>query len=173
MPSGIFGATLTTLTNGTTANASDVMASLNSIVASGLNNDSASLQTDGSGHIIGPNGQIRVIVFITPVGILSSLAFTSGQVQTFTAWGQTGIPASGPIAVFGTGLFTSSTTGTNVSFYPNGGTSGSYGVVGNMQVASSFCNGFVLVPLDGTGKFQVKSNSGASTTSFNCYGYII
>lgn len=51
MTTGI-NATITTLTDGTTAHAGDVMASLNSLNSNGVSNDGGNIQTDGSGNII-------------------------------------------------------------------------------------------------------------------------
>lgn len=51
MPAGISGATITTLTNGTTADASNVMASLNSLKSNGVNNDSGTITTNNSGEL--------------------------------------------------------------------------------------------------------------------------
>jgi hypothetical protein len=173
MASGIFGSTVTALTNGTTANAADVLASLNSIRSNGMNNDGGALQTDGNGNMFGPNGQIRVMVFITPVQLLNSVAFTSGQVQLFTAWGQTGIPATGPVAILIGANTTSASTGQSAAFYPNGGTQGQYFSAGNVQVANGFANVFGILPLDGSGKFNVKSVNAAGTITVWCFGYVI
>lgn len=57
------GASLTTLTNGTTANAPDVMASLNNLNNGGVSNDGGNISTNGSGIITCPglvvNGPIQ------------------------------------------------------------------------------------------------------------------
>lgn len=50
MPIGI-GASIVTLTNGTTANAPDVLNSLNSLNSNGVSNDGGAISTDGSGNI--------------------------------------------------------------------------------------------------------------------------
>lgn len=112
------------------------------------------------------------IYLITPNNIVNSVAFTSGQVQTFTATGVGGIPSGAKAILIGAN-FNSATTGCNITFYPNGGTTGQYWALGNIVVASTFCNGFGVVPLDGTGKFNIKSNAGASTVSVWVFGYII
>ena len=90
MPSGIFSASITNLTNGTTASAPDVMASLSSIVANGINNDSAAIQTDGSGiiHSVGLVAQILQSI-PTPVtasgasGTLNLYQILQGTIKAF------------------------------------------------------------------------------------------
>lgn len=113
-----------------------------------------------------------MIYLITPAQLLNSVAFTSGQVQTFTAWGTGGIPASGPTAILIGANTTSASTGQSAAFYPNGGTSGNYFSAGNVQVANGFANVFGIVPLDGTGKFNVKSVNAAGTITVWCFGYV-
>jgi len=54
MASGIFGASVTTITDGTTAHAPDVLATLLSLQTNGVNNDGGSIQTDGSGQMFVP-----------------------------------------------------------------------------------------------------------------------
>ena len=53
MPAGI-GATIVSITDGTTAHASDVLTSLNNLNAAGVSNDSGNIQTDGSGQMFLP-----------------------------------------------------------------------------------------------------------------------
>lgn len=78
MPAGITGASITTLTNGTTANATDVMASLNSLKSNGVNNDSTAIQTDGSGGLFLPGITLSAL-FQSSVGLkINDGATTNG-----------------------------------------------------------------------------------------------
>src|SRR5215475_15606587 len=101
MPSGIFGATITNLVNGTTASAPDVISSLSSLKSNGLNNDGALIQTDGSGNVITPAGQLRNATFLTsPYHMFTNPTLNSGttRTDTYTGVGTPTIP-SGAIAV--------------------------------------------------------------------------
>lgn len=89
MPTGI-NATIVSLTNGTTANAPDVMSSLNSLNTNGVSNDGGNITTDGSGNMT-----------------VKSASFTHGRLTQFTVFTgvgpQTGIAHGGsvaPVAIF-------------------------------------------------------------------------
>lgn len=78
MPTGI-GASIVTLTNGTTANAPDVMSSLNAINAAGISNDSGNITTNGSGILALPGLSLNP----TAVQVTGSVSGTATLYQLF------------------------------------------------------------------------------------------
>lgn len=89
MPTGI-GATIISITDGTTAHASDVLTSLQNLNAAGCSNDSGNITTDGSGNMT-----------------VKSTSFTHGRVTQFTVFTgvgpQTAIAhgcSTTPVAIF-------------------------------------------------------------------------
>lgn len=114
-----------------------------------------------------------MIYLTNPNNILSSVSFSSGQVQSFTAWGTGGVPTNAIAVLLGANC-TSSTVGMNATFFPFGAVTGQYFACGNVQVTGGFANVFGIVPLDlSAGRFSVKSNSAASTISAWMFGYVM
>ncbi len=175
MPSGIFGATITTLTNGTTANASDVMASLNSLKSNGLNNDSSAIQTDGSGNIITPAGQLRnLTILATPYHLYTNPTLNSGTTRTDTCTGgSTGVPTGAIAILLGIGIF-ANTAGGYVQIYPAGGTAGQYAGLTGPVAGQYMVGGMVIMPLSASGQITVKANSSNIVLQdWYIYGYIM
>jgi hypothetical protein len=144
------------------------MASLNSLKSNGVNNDGALIQTDGSGNIITPVGRLRGFFFTTPFAHSSNGTLNSGNTVNFTAWGNGGVP-SGAIGIFVNAFFTPSAAGTFATFTPHGTvwSNGNYPAVGTAFNSTNICMGSFILPLDASGKFDVKANSG------NCVGFYI
>lgn len=149
------------------------MASLQSLQNNGLNNDGAAIQTDGSGNIISPKGQLRnVSILATPFHLTTNPTVNNGVTSTLTCTGgSTGVP-TGAIAVFlGIGI-NCATAGGNVLIAPHGGTLGQYMALTG-QVAGQYTTGFGLAPLDSTGKIDVKANgSNIVLQDWYIYGYV-
>lgn len=178
MPSGIFGATLTTLTNGTTANASDVMASLNSLKSNGLNNDSAAIQTDGSGNIITPAGQLRNVTFLaTQYQLTTNPTLNNGSTNTYTVTGgSTGVPTGAYAVILQIGIF-ANTAGGYITIAPHGASMSAGGFVAGLTGGGSSGTGYtlaqVIVPHSG-GQIDVKANaSNIVLQSWYIIGYIM
>lgn len=157
----------------TTASAADVMASLNSLKANGLNNDGASIQTDGAGNIITPTGQLRNVAFITPFHMFTNPTLNNGVTRTDTyTGGSTGVPIGATAVIMGIGVTPSGATG-YVQIYPGSGTAGQY-VSFSSVVSGQYSAGMVIVPLNGSGQATIKAN-GANIIlqDWWIYGYII
>src|SRR5437899_3219444 len=153
------GASITALTNGTTANAGDVMASLNSLNSSGVSNDGGTISTSGAGVITGSNGILRnVSILATPYQLTTNPTVNSGATTTLTCTGgSTGVP-TGAIAVFiGGGIF-AATTGGYAQIYPTGATAGQYAGWSGMP-SNAFTAGFIIAPLSAGGQITVKANA--------------
>lgn len=71
MTSGIFGASLASLTNGTTANAPDVLGSLQSLQNNGVNNDGGTIQTNGA-------GTVTIVTLAVTLGTLTRISKFTG-----------------------------------------------------------------------------------------------
>lgn len=160
MPSGIFSATITSLVNGTTASASDVMASLNSIRSNGVNNDSATIQTNGSGDIFTPKGQLRNVSFLGSLfALTTNPTVNSGSTSALTvAGGATGVPTTA-YAVIITATITSATVGAFGLVGPHGVSLTGWVQVGNVQVTNQFVSAQVIVPFL-TNQIDVKASGG-------------
>lgn len=177
MPSGI-GASLTTLTNGTTANAPDVMADLNAINNGGVSNDGGAITTDGAGNETATsystaNGVIRGMFFLgSPYHLTSSVVINVGSTNTYTATGgATGVPA-GAKAVLMEVVANASNSGNYINFGPHGGINVGLPTIGNF--AGATINHSFIVPVDVNGQIDVKSNgTGTTTVDSYIYGYLI
>lgn len=181
MPSGITGATITTLTNGTTANASDVMASLNSLKNNGINNDGGTITTDGSGGITAvkfstANGQIRgTFLLATPYHLTTNPTISAGSTTTLTCTGgATGVPSGAKAVLIGIGIFSNTSGGGYVQGAPHGGTFGQYWGLSGPVAGQYTVGGMVIAPVDSNGQIDVKANVQACVLQdWYIYGYVI
>lgn len=185
MTTGI-GATITTLMNGTTANASDVMASLNSLNNNGVSNDSGHVTTDGSGGVTlvkvsNGSGVIRAAIFTsdgyTPYTFINGATINSGVTNTYTlTGGSTGVP-TGAKAAWVNCYYTSATPGAFVQMFLHGATLTDlsyYPIFGIVQVNGVVVTGSAWVPLDASGQADAKANN-ANCTGIHAsiMGYLI
>jgi len=156
----------------TTANSSDVLTSLNNLNSNGISNDGV-ISTDGSGNITAAGGKLRnVTMLASPYQLTTNPTVTSGATSTLTCTGVGSIPSGAIAVMIGGGIF-AVTTGGYAWVSPHGGTAGQYvgvaGMPGNAFTACSF-----TVPLDATGKIDVKANSSNIVLqAWYIYGYII
>lgn len=168
------GASIVSITDGTTAHASDVLTSLNNLNAAGVSNDGGTISTSGSGVITGSNGILRnVSILATPFQLTVNPTVTSGSTTTLTCTGgSTGVP-TGAIAVFiGGGIF-AATTGGYAQIYPAGGTAGQYAAWAGMP-SNAFTAGWVIAPLSAGGQITVKANaSNIVLQTWYIFGYIL
>jgi hypothetical protein len=177
MPSGIFGATLTSITDGTTAHAPDVYASLQSLQNNGLNNDGALLQTDSSGHIIGPNGQLTVANFLTtPYHLYTNPTLNSGTTRTDpVTGGSTGVPTGAKGIILQVGIFSVNAQGGSVTIDPTGtSNAGHFANFTAQGPINTYCTGVVIAAISTGGQITVKAN-GANIVLQDWYifGYFI
>jgi|SRR5882762_2461782 len=174
MPSGIFGATVTNLVAGTTIVAADVLASLNSLKANGLNNDGATIQTDGSGNIVTPAGRLNHLGIITPYHLTTNPTVNNGNTTTLTCTGVGGIPSGAIAVLLQVGIFSVTAQGGSVSIYPTGATPGQYANFTAAGPTNTYCMGVVIAPLSAGGQITVKA-SGANIVlqDWYIYGYFI
>lgn len=160
MGTGI-GASLTTLTQGTTANATDVLGNDQAINNAGVSNDSGSISTDGSGHITAANGLLRNITFLaTQFQLTTNPTLNSGSTNTYTVTGgSTGVPTSAIAVILQIGIF-ANTAGGYVSIAPHGASMSAGGFVAALTgaVASQYTTGQFTVPV-ASGQIDVKANS--------------
>lgn len=181
MASGIFGASLINMTNGTTANAPDVDANDLALKANGINNDGGLITTDGAGgmtlvSVSNAQGIIRGVFFLaTPYLLLNAVTINSAVVNTYTVTGgATGVPtgATGILfSIYGTGA----SAGGWLSLKPHGATvanNSNYPMVGLVQVAGATPAAFGMVAVSG-GQIDVSANSSNFTgINMSIYGYI-
>lgn len=177
MTTGI-GATITTLTDGTTAHAADVMASLNSLNSNGVSNDGGQITTGGGNltavslHTTG--GGALIYIFATTV-LISNDSIGSGSTKTYTCVGVGSVP-TGAKAVLLSYYYTSSAGNTFAAFTPHGTayTTGNAPASDPATSTSAIGNaGAFIVPLDATGKIDVAASNGAiSGLYIYLYGYI-
>lgn len=180
MPTGIFGASLVTLTNGTTANASDVNSSLSSLKSNGVNNDGGLISTDSAGGITAvkfstANGQIRgIFLLATPYHIFTNPTLNSGTTRTDTyTGGSTGVPSGAKAVIMGIGIF-ASVAGGYVQGVPHGGTFGQYWGLSGPVASQYTVGGMVIAPVDSNGQIDLKA-SGANIVlqDWYIYGYVM
>ena len=181
MPSGITGATITTLTNGTTASAADVMASLNSIKSNGVNNDAGAITTDNSGGITATkfstgNGQVRgLFMMATPYHLTTNPTVNSGNTTNLTCTGgATGVPTGATAVLLSLGIFAVNVQGGYVQIYPTGATAGQYANFTANGPTNTFSATAVIVPVSAGGQITVKANSSNIVLQdWYIFGYVI
>lgn len=181
MTSGIFGASIVTLTNGTTANASDVMSSLNSLKSNGVNNDSGTVTTNGSGTLTavgfvkGSNTVNTVILMATPYHLTTNPTVNQNNTTTLTCTGgSTGVPSGAKGVLLGVGLFSVNAQGGYVQIAPTGGTLGNYVNFTAAGPINTYCTGFVIAPLSAGGQIDVKAiGANIVLQDWYIFGYII
>lgn len=117
MSTGI-GASITTLTNGTTANASDVMSSLNSLNSNGVSNDGGHIQTDGSGNVVfgGTLGVVGAADLIDASGTGTYVKARGGAIifQSPSGTGQWRFDPNKKLGVASAGDFVDASAGTDI-----------------------------------------------------------
>jgi hypothetical protein len=183
MATGIVGASLTTLTNGTTANATDVLGNDQALKNNGVDNCGGQIQTDGAGgltvvKVSNSQGVIRgAFVETTPYRFASGASILSGNtiVYPITGNGSPAIPA-GTTFVYVSCFWVGSAAGTYVQIYPLGGTNtdpSNWPLMGQAQVSSGQVAASAVCALDVTGNLVVKA-SGGNVSGFNAsvYGYV-
>ena len=181
MPSGIFSASLVTLVNGTTANASDLNSSLSSLKNSGVNNDSGNITTDGSGNLTavgfnkGSNVMNSVIFMGTPYHLTTNPTVNANATTNLTCTGgATGVPTGAKGVLLQVGLFSSTAQGGSVQVYPTGATAGIYANVTAQGPQNTYCQAFAIAPLSAGGQITVKAiTSNMVLQDWFIFGYII
>src|SRR2546430_1296756 len=181
MPSGIFSASLVTLVNGTTANASDLNSSLNSLRTNGVNNDSGNITTDGSGNLTavgfnkGSNVMNSVIFMGTPYHLTTNPTVNNGATTNLTCTGgSTGVPTGAKGILLQVGLYSASAQGGTIQIYPTGATAGIYANFTAAGPQNTYCITTVTVPLSAGGQITAKANgSNIVLQDWYIYGYII
>ena len=181
MPSGIFSASLVTLVNGTTANASDLNSSLSSLRTNGVNNDSGNITTDGSGNLTavgfnkGSNVMNSVIFMGTPYHLTTNPTVNNGATTNLTCTGgSTGVPTGAKGILLQVGLYSASAQGGTIQIYPTGATAGIYANFTAAGPQNTYCITTVTVPLSAGGQITAKANgSNIVLQDWYIYGYII
>lgn len=183
MTAGIFGASLTTLTNGTTANAPDVLGNDQALKTNGVNNDGGLIITDGAGSLVAvglhATGDASLITFLTtPYQFVLNDSINSGSTKNYTLTGVgTPIVPSGARGALITVYYSSTTVGAFLQACPHGATianTSDYPVLGVVQVSGVTMTMTTLVALDANGKIDLKANTGNCTSisgSINGYVY--
>jgi hypothetical protein len=174
-------ASITSITDGTTAHATDVIASLNSLNANGVSNDGGLITTDNAGTITavgfsatGPGGLEYFLM--TPYQILNNVTINAGSTNTYTCTGvgtptvpseAKGIIVGGYFASTGNGaylqLFPHGVTITNISDYP----------LWIVQGANNTSYGQARIRLV-SGQIDIKAvNTQCTGINISIHGYII
>lgn len=178
MTAGI-GASLTTVSPGTTIRSADAMANWNAINNAGVSNDGGSITT-GSGIITAvglraTNGG-TLDYFISPVLILSNVTINQNATNTSTYTNTGGIP-SGAKAVHLAFAFTTAALNAHAQFTPHGSTISDteYPQTDPRQTSSStVTKGAFCVPVDANGQIDIKAINGQITACYvRVYGYNI
>ena len=181
MPSGITGATIVQINNGQTANAPDVMSSLNSLKTNGVNNDSGNIVTNGSGILTavgfnkGSNVMNSTIFLGTPYHLTTNPTVNANATTNLTCTGgATGVPPGALGVLLQVGLYSASAQGGTIQIYPTGATAGIYANFTAAGPQNTYCITTVTVPLSAGGQITAKA-SGANIVlqDWYIYGYII
>ena len=165
----------------TTANASDVMSSLNSLRTNGVNCDGGTITTDGSGNLTavgfnkGSNVMNSVIFMGTPYHLTTNPTVNNGSTTNLTCTGgATGVPTGAKGVILQVGIFSVTAQGASIQIYPTGATAGQYANFTAQGPQNTYCIGVVICPLSAGGQVTAKA-SGANIVlqDWYIYGYII
>jgi hypothetical protein len=175
-------ASITSITDGTTAHASDVIASLNSLNSNGVSNDSGLITTDNAGgltvvSVSNAQGIIRGMFALTTPYLLyngGSINNSIVDTKTCTGVGEPVIP-SGTKFVLISFFYVSSTVGAFLLAYPHGATvsnNSNYPLLSQIQVSNQSTAGTAIVPLDSGGQMDIKASGNCTSINMSIYGYI-
>ncbi len=121
-----------------------------------------------SGFPAPPPGRLT---FVSGYRQINNDTITSGTTNTYTlTGGSSGIP-QGATAIAYKAYFSSPTVGAFIQIAPHGADITAYAALGNTPIASSTLDETGLLPVDATGKIDIKANTGACTVSLYTYGY--
>ena len=114
------------------------------------------------------------LTFVAGYRQVSSDVITSGTTNVYMLiGGSSGIP-QGTLGVLFKAFFSSPTTGASILLAPHAAADiTAYAAIGNITVANSTLDGMGLLPLDATGKIDVKANGGTCTVTLYTYGYVV
>lgn len=113
-----------------------------------------------------PPGRVTIT---NPVQQLSNAAINGGTTQTFTL---SGLP-TGILAVLFKVYFTSATAPTHLDLAAHGGNLNQTVSVGELQVAGDVVNGGGVLPVDGSGRIDIRANGGTCTVNLFTFGYVM
>jgi len=108
--------------------------------------------------------------FIPLWTFINSVTITNGNTGMYTVTGVNHVPVTG-LGVFVGGYFTSASTATFVQFGAHG--SGPAMTLGNLYTANGFVNGNGLIPVDSSGRVDIKAVNGDCIVTASIYGYVI
>lgn len=129
----------------------------------------ATFSNSSSGFPTPPPGRLTFVAGTRQINADTIAATTT---NTYILTGIGGIP-SGALGVLYKAYFTSATVGTYIHLALHGASDlSAYATIGNLPTANGFLNGGGLLPVDSTGKIDIKANGGACTVTLYTFGYI-
>lgn len=128
----------------------------------------ATFTNGSSGFPTPPPGRLT---FVDGYRQINNDTLTAGSTNTYTlTGGSSGIP-QGASAILYKAVFSSPTVGAFIQIAPHAADITAYAAVGNIALASGTLDGTGLLPVDGTGKIDIKASTGTCTVSLYTYGY--
>jgi hypothetical protein len=111
--------------------------------------------------------------FVTGYRQINGDTLTSGTLTTYTlSGGSSGIPAQA-LGVLFKAYISSSTVNAYIQLAPHGASDiSAYASIGNIPVASATVNSIGILPLDGSGRADIKAFVGTCSLTLYTYGYI-
>jgi len=113
-------------------------------------------------------------VLASPYSLASNVTINSGVTNTYTCTGGATGATAGATAILLAGYFNAATLYSYLQFAPHSGSLGQYMSWGNIQVTgiNGTINASGLVPCDGSGKIDVKANTGNCTVTLYIVGFV-
>ncbi len=109
------------------------------------------------------------VTMSNPLQQLSNAVINAGTTQTFTL---SGLPV-GVLAVFFKVYFTSATAPSHLDLAAHGGNLNQTVSVGDLQVANDTLNGGGILPVDSSGRIDIRANGGTCTVNLFTIGYVM
>jgi hypothetical protein len=121
-----------------------------------------------SGFPTPPPGRLT---FVSGYRQINGDVITAGNTNSYTlTGGSSGISLSATAIVY-KAFFSSPTVGAFIQLAPHGADITAYATLGNTPVANNTIAGTGLLPIDATGKIDIKANTGTCTITLYTYGY--
>jgi hypothetical protein len=121
-----------------------------------------------SGFPAPPPGRLT---FVNGFHQITSDVITAGTTNTYTlTGGSSGIP-QGATAIVYKAFFSSPTVGAFIQLASHGSDITACAALGNTPIANSTLDGTGLLPIDASGKIDIKANTGTCTVNLYTYGY--
>jgi hypothetical protein len=133
--------------------------------------DAVVLATFANGNSGFPTPPPGRLTFVSGYRQINGDVITAGSTNSYTLTGGSSGISQGATAIVYKAYFSSPTVGALIQLAPHGADIVAYATLGNTPVANNMLEGTGLLPVDATGKIDIKASTGTCTVTLYTYGY--